>query len=1523
MCGSQQPKETLRFFHLKDKKLWKKFQETVPASMVGMSCRFRTWYTFAWLCLACSTELPFEEDCQEDCSINVIQMKATKDSVFPGETGEMDTSNWIHPSADSTQWHGHCGGPPGDAWCYTSDERLCRERRCEWIVDGTTPQPAWEKSDFRGSCVRMGPQQQCWGDELSCETTPGCTWTGNTISVTMAPMPGMPTMAPLPPIGGNCIGTPVDQVNCFGLPECQRLQSQWQGKKLCGGLVSATWTSLNDTASEKHVEKMAEMANKELKGLRRRTLALELPARWVEGQAPKQVNQLGASSQWYRFCALFGEVQTLELVRPMGTQSTVQLLISYKEPEFAGAFREALTDRYLIFVNSSIPDDCYPVCCVPGDGYSLREYFCSGASREKKPSNARDTTRDTRDPAAPAAAAAASLGTQTPKAPAPVGRSEAQGMSATGGFLLRRCGRGEVPGALRPAPETFQISKRRVDFGREDSCDVVLRHQHVSKVHSIFVLQTLPEGAGDMLLMQDNSSNGTWINGQRMTQGRFHQLQPGDRISFLQPSSVTLEEDVATWEVRRDPSVVVSEASPGATPGPPAPVPARPGAPAPKEAPRKKVVEEPSKADQGKSPAQDLKPASKTKKPAGSAVEAVPAARPPTRATAPPASPPPDPPEPRPKTAKRKAATAPPVAPKPMPVKRPAAPPEPAVEPPQKVRAAAKTQGKKPSKISKAEAESRATSQQELAEGYAALAAAYAQAQAEEEADEAEAEVPEPPAAPHADAHVAPQSAQAPEALAAPAWKSPPWRTTSMQLPPPPKSSPAEAASPASPAAQVAGQVLSQMRFIRPKARPGSNGYSTGTPRITPYLDMPRSPAKPPPPPPPKTSEEVADGLASNDISAWARAWKLESYEDIPLDIPCGLRKFLDDIHHSTWFKLDADQDSQVVTARGTRPGSPLADLGFNLLMSRLMHIIGDALQDIPEYVQGHAALGTTVPPISWVDDLAVPVATVDPSQLVPLIQKTIAILHSTFRSHGMTMNCDSGKSEVVLMFRGKGANPCRSAMFDTEHVPSIVAATDSHILTLKVVSSYRHLGARFTMDADVELEIDSRLAMARQAYQQMRRPIFQNHHIPLKGRLQLYDSLISSRLLYGCAVWSDVSTPYLTKLEAVLCNHYRRIGNLGFWTSAHMTDDAVRLHLEVPSFRIIWARHRLIYLFHVACHGHDYHRQLLLMEYQQGRGWLLEVQQELQWMSALVSLPFDVPQDLHSWNAVWNELPQCTTWKSLVKRACRKHLLQERIARDVGHYHELITSELTHAGFELFQGDAADADVTEPPAYACDKCDMIFQSAQALASHAYQVHDQLSSERQYVQSTICPGCLRDHHTTWRLQQHLKYRPNGCFDRIDGARQPDVPVTIRLAPHLRHVKRLPAVRRHHGPLRPTSAQRWRQVLRGRIATLRAAGDEFFAWWHPETDPALVQALFADLRAGLFEWCQLDTPTEIDFHDIMFNAMFLQNVPDLLAGRIFVHWIETEFHDLCPPDLHPDYVDCLESAHLSMLEDIPA
>ena len=213
--------------------------------------------------------------------------------------------------------------------------------------------------------------------------------------------------------------------------------------------------------------------------------------------------------------------------------------------------------------------------------------------------------------------------------------------------------------------------------------------------------------------------------------------------------------------------------------------------------------------------------------------------------------------------------------------------------------------------------------------------------------------------------------------------------------------------------------------------------------------------------------------------------------------------------------------------------------------------------------------------------------------------------------------------------------------------------------------------------------------------------------------------------------------------------------------------------------------------------------------------------------------------------------------------------------------------------------------------------------TAQARGSHAYQVHGTLSDERPYVQSTVCPGCLKDHHTTWRVQQHLKYRQNGCWDRIHGARQPDDPCTIKLPKHLQHVQRLPAVRRHYGPIRPTSIQRQRISLRQRITALQLAGKDEFAWWHPERDPALGDRAFAAFGSGLATWCAMSSPTAIDFQNIMFDKIFSLEIPDLLGGRLFIHWIEKRFYDEWPEDLEPDVIDTLEEAYMLMLEDIPA
>ena len=111
------------------------------------------------------------------------------------------------------------------------------------------------------------------------------------------------------------------------------------------------------------------------------------------------------------------------------------------------------------------------------------------------------------------------------------------------------------------------------------------------------------------------------------------------------------------------------------------------------------------------------------------------------------------------------------------------------------------------------------------------------------------------------------------------------------------------------------------------------------------------------------------------------------------------------------------------------------------------------------------------------------PLAAARPEHLQPLVQEVIAMLHTTFQRFGLSLNMQKGKTEVVLMYRGRDANSHRSALFDADVPPVIVTTTPTHVLSLRVVPTYRHLGARYTMDIDIHEEIASRMAMAKQAF--------------------------------------------------------------------------------------------------------------------------------------------------------------------------------------------------------------------------------------------------------------------------------------------------------------------------------------------------------------------------------------------------------------------------------------------------------
>ena len=620
----------------------------------------------------------------------------------------------------------------------------------------------------------------------------------------------------------------------------------------------------------------------------------------------------------------------------------------------------------------------------------------------------------------------------------------------------------------------------------------------------------------------------------------------------------------------------------------------------------------------------------------------------------------------------------------------------------------------------------------------------------------------------------------------------------------------------------------------------------------------------------PMNFDELREVLDPLDFDLQTLAEELQkATQQQPDDIPPALRRCLADAHRNTWFQLHQHGPLATETRRGTRPGSPLADIGFNLLMANLVKQLQDQLSSCAAYCQGHEALGVPVPPVTWVDDLAVPLTTQQPDLLQPLVQEVTATLHTLFQRYGLSLNMQKGKTEVVMMYRGKNANRCRSALFDTESPPMIVTTTPTHVLSIRVVPSYRHLGARYTMDLDIAEEIVSRMGMAKQAYVEMRKAIFGNRALAPDARIKLYNSLVLTRLLYGCSVWSDVPAPLLKQLEAMIIKHHRSIHNCGFWKEDGVSDDEFTATHNVMPFRLHWARHRLVYLQHVARHGMPVHLQLLQAEYATGKGWLHEVAQELRWVSTLIELPFEPPTTDVMWTEFWSLLAAWKPWKSAVQRACQKQMMQEKLAWEVKHYHTNIVRELEIFGGQLYcEENASEENVAN---FRCSMCTSCFPSYQQLALHAFRQHGVVAQERRYVQSTICPGCLKDHHTTFRVTQHLRYRRNGCWDRIFMARLPADPVNLGLPDHLQRVKRLPAIRRHHGPLRPTSVQRLRIQLKREITALRAEGASEHAWWFPQDDEPIVQRANAALRDALHAWLILEHPTEVDFQNHMFGA----------------------------------------------------
>ena len=366
-------------------------------------------------------------------------------------------------------------------------------------------------------------------------------------------------------------------------------------------------------------------------------------------------------------------------------------------------------------------------------------------------------------------------------------------------------------------------------------------------------------------------------------------------------------------------------------------------------------------------------------------------------------------------------------------------------------------------------------------------------------------------------------------------------------------------------------------------------------------------------------------------------------------------------IHIGTWCAMR--ERWLLRTHRGTRPGSPLADIIFHALMVRVAQSIDEwiGLQD--DFVSLMHELDVAVPTTLWADDMAAPLATRKAADLVPFLQEALQHVRHTLRDYGFTLNFSKGKTSAVMTLKGAPSGELRT-QYQLHANPGVYRPfEDGQTEWLHFVPTYRHLGTLFASNHPLHCELRSRVGMAKSAFAQLAKPILTNKFMPCKLRLQYFQSLIATKLYFGLGAWSTPTPKQIQYLQGALIAMLKRVLRIG---QERIPADRVLMLANTAEIRVRLAVERLLYAQRLFRTGPPFLHHLLQIEFTQiEHSWMHGLRADLAWTEEVCPkcLPDGWQDNLTNLIDWWQEPTQY--WTRLVKKVWKLHLTQHAIMAD------------------------------------------------------------------------------------------------------------------------------------------------------------------------------------------------------------------------------------------------------------------
>ena len=497
-------------------------------------------------------------------------------------------------------------------------------------------------------------------------------------------------------------------------------------------------------------------------------------------------------------------------------------------------------------------------------------------------------------------------------------------------------------------------------------------------------------------------------------------------------------------------------------------------------------------------------------------------------------------------------------------------------------------------------------------------------------------------------------------------------------------------------------------------------------------------------------------------------------------NLPKHMQIAINALHEDTFFTVKGQGDV-CRTTLGSRPGDCFADVIFSYLWGRILKRLQATLigMNIDDKIPMDASLSLLGPRSeasrsflgpTWMDDTCVCLSDPSPQTLEAKIHQATGRLLDLCETDGLSPNLSPGKTEALLVFQGRGSRQMRIKYFGPTSGRSLKIIGEKGVMKVRVVAQYTHLGCVIHHQSDQRKEARRRISMAHQTFTQHRRHLLQNPVLSMQRRLELFKSLVWSRLSYGTETWTFTEGRTKEYLHNAVVRLLRRL--LGRAHDAHLTDDDILTEVGSNSPTELLRLSRLRYLGTLHKCSHLVPWGLINCD----QPWIELITDDLQWLWIQLQGASHLPDpqiNLAAWENIWRHHP--SYWRRLVRRGGEHAILQRQRHHRVVQFHQRFTQtfESMHPGSfdwkEHKVEEGQDAALFEDQ-HACMSCEQTFRSKGGLGAHLFKKHGVISRLRLLFDTTCCGACLREYHTYSKLHAHLR-QATSCREQLWGRRQ--------------------------------------------------------------------------------------------------------------------------------------------------------